>query len=249
MAKFLLNVGAEKSGTTWLHNYFRNHPQYHDIGKELNILQRNDLVPTHCNYASYKSNIEHFFRDVSQLNKVTGDYTHYEGSTENIFRIYKEGFLKYDIEVVPVYIMREPINRAWSSWHMLHEAAEFHDLQYSDITSFNMPGPAAFIIHSFLQCKYKETVEALDAVFSRPLYFFYEDFFKQESLNTICDALDIEQIPGYFTEKVNASKYVSDVPIEFINMFGITVKNKRAIEFLKERFGDVPWDLSRYERK
>ena len=109
--------------------------------------------------------------------------------------------------------------------------------------------PAAFTVHSMLQCKYKETVEALDAVFSKPLYFFYEDFFKQESLDSICEALDITPMPGYFTEKVNASNYVSDVPIEFVNMFGITPKHMEAISFLKERFGNVPWYLARYERK
>lgn len=247
--KFLLNVGAEKAGTTWLHNYFRNHPHYHDMGKELNILQRNDLVPTHSLYPAYKNNIEKFFRDISELNKVTGDFTHYEGSTENIFRILKEGLLKYDIEVVPVYIMREPISRAWSSWHMLNLAAVYHKLQFHAINNFDMPGPAAFVIHNILQCKYKETVEALDKVFSTPLYFFYEDFFKQENVDKICDALEIPHYPGYFTEKVNAGNYKDEAPIEFVNMFGITNKNLMAIEFLKERFGDVPWDLSRYERK
>ena len=246
--KFLLNVGAEKSGTTWLYNYFYNHPQFHHIGKELNIIQRNDIVPTHCPYPNYKGDIERFFSDVSKLNKVTGDFTHYEGSTENVYRLIKDGLLKYDIEVVPVYIMRDPIDRAWSAWHELHQAAVYHGIQHNDITDFNMPGPAAFTVHSMLQCKYKETVEALDAVFSKPLYFFYEDLFKQESLDSICEALDITPMQGYFTEKVNASKYVSDVPIVFINMFGITSKHMQAISFLKERFGNVPWDLTRYQR-
>lgn len=246
--KFLLNVGAEKAGTTWLYNYFYNHPQFYHLGKELNIIQRNDIVPTHSNYPQYKSNIENFFSDVSKFNKVTGDFTHYEGSTENVYRLIKDGLLKYDIEVVPVYIMRDPIDRAWSAWHELHQAAVYHGLQHNDMTDFNMPGPAAFTVHSMLQCKYRETVEALDTVFSKPLYFFYEDFFKQESLDSICEALDITPMPGYFTEKVNASKYVSDVPIVFINMFGITSKHMQAISFLKERFGNVPWDLTRYQR-
>lgn len=46
MAKFLLCVGAEKAGTTWLHRYFSNHPEYYDPGKELNVIQRDDFVPT-----------------------------------------------------------------------------------------------------------------------------------------------------------------------------------------------------------
>jgi hypothetical protein len=246
--KFLLNVGAEKAGTTWLHNYFYNHPHFHDVGKELNIIQRNDLVPTHCHYYDYKSNISNFFKDVSLLNKVTGDFTHYEGSTENVYRIIKDGLLKYDIEVVPVYIMRDPINRAWSAWHMLHEAAIHYGAQHTGIDNLNIPGPAAFVIHNVLQCKYEETVKALDSVFAKPLYFFYEDFFKQESVDTICDALEIPHAPGHFPQKINAGSYPSEIPIDFINMFCITKKNLQAIEFLKDRFDNVPWDLTRYQR-
>jgi len=117
--KFLLNVGAEKSGTTWLYEYFKEHPDFYDMGKELNIIQRDDLVPVLESVEEYRKDIEHFFRTVSNINQVTGDFTHYEGSSENVFRIIKNGLLKYDIEVVPVYIMRDPIQRSWSAWNML----------------------------------------------------------------------------------------------------------------------------------
>lgn len=243
--KFLLNVGAEKSGTTWLYNYFYNHPQFHHIGKELNIIQRNDIVPTHSNYPQYKSNIENFFSDVSKLNKVTGDFTHYEGSTENVYRLIKDGLLKYDIEVVPVYIMRDPIDRAWSAWHELHQAAVYHGLQHNDITDFNMPGPAAFTVHSMLQCKYKETVKALDAVFSKPLYFFYETFFTQSNINIICDRLDISRIQANFTP-FNKGLYTTSPSEHFIRTFGTTPKNVEAVRFIHERFDNVPWRLSDY---
>ncbi len=117
--KFLLNVGAEKAGTTWLYEYFKSHPQFYDNGKELNVIQRNDIVPTHTQHPDYKENIENYFSSVAALKQVTGDFTHYEGSTENIFRLIKDGFAKHGIEIVPVYIMRDPINRAWSAWHEL----------------------------------------------------------------------------------------------------------------------------------
>lgn len=249
--KFLLCVGAEKAGTTWLFEYFRHHPEFYDVGKELNVIQRDDLIPTFPKVSdSFKKDLGKYFRYFQQLNQVSGDFTHYEGSTENVFRLLKDGLKQYDIDIVPVYIMRDPIERAWSAWYMLHQVANARRHNHTDILSFDMPGAAAVLTHNYLQCKYKETVQALDSVFSKPLYFFYEEFFNQESLDTICNALDIPTAPGNFTERVNASKYISNaIPEEFINTFCITDKNLSAIEFLKGRFGNVPWDLTHYERK
>ena len=170
--KFLLNVGAEKSGTTWLYKYFKEHPDFYDMGKELNIIQRDDLVPVLEDVGEYRKDIESFFRAVSSINQVTGDFTHYEGSSENVFRLIKAGLLKYDIEVVPVYIMRDPIRRSWSAWNTLGGGK-----------IPNRSLASRFVMSNFISCKYKETIEALDSVFANPLYFFYEDFFTQANIN------------------------------------------------------------------
>jgi hypothetical protein len=55
--KFLLNVGAEKSGTTWLYEYFKEHPDFYDMGKELNIIQRDDLVPVLEDVSEYRKDM------------------------------------------------------------------------------------------------------------------------------------------------------------------------------------------------
>jgi hypothetical protein len=89
--KFLLCVGAEKTGTTWLHQQFIRHQDYYDIGKELNLIQRDDLVPDLVGLTEGRKDVESFFNLVSKINMVSGDFTHYEGSTENIFRLIKAG--------------------------------------------------------------------------------------------------------------------------------------------------------------
>lgn len=231
--KFLLCVGAEKSGTTWLHQYFQTHPDYYDIGKELNIIQRDDLVPCIEDVDEYRKDIEKFFSRVSLINKVTGDFTHYEGSSENVFRIIKNGLLKYDIDVVPVYIMRDPIDRAKSSWNMLGAG------------STKMAEPAEFVMTNFLACKYKETIQALDNVFAEPLYFFYEDFFKQENIDKICDALEITRIPADCNKVVNEG-CKKKATKSFIEKFGKSKKNVRAVKFISERFYNVPWNIEDY---
>lgn len=232
--KFLLCVGAEKAGTTWLYQYFQNHPEYHDIGKELNIIQRDDQVPVLEEVEEYRKNVETFFHRVSEFNKVTGDFTHYEGSSENVFRLMKDGLLKYDIEVVPVYIMRDPIQRAWSSWNMIGGG------------SSKMPRAPMFIMKNHLACKYKETIEALDAVFAKPLYFFYEDFFQQENIDSICDALDISRDTAACEKVVNVGYYKKKIPNSFVKTFGKCKKNIAAVKFISERFDSVPWNIEDY---
>lgn len=233
--KFLLNVGAEKAGTTWLYEYFRQHPEFKSIGKELNIIQRDDLVPCFEKVDEYRKDLHSFFLEVSCMNSVTGDFTHYEGSSENIFRLFKEGLSFYDIEIVPVYIMRDPIKRAWSSWNMLGGG-----------NNFDMAPPAFFLTQNFFNCKYKETVQALDSVFGNALYFFYETFFQENNIKLICDRLGISYIPASFSNIVNRGVYQNDPPAEFIEKFGCTEKNKEAARFIFERFSDVPWEKTSY---
>jgi hypothetical protein len=232
--KFLLNVGAEKSGTTWLYEYFKEHPDFYDMGKELNIIQRDDLVPVLENVEEYRKDIESFFRAVSHVNQVTGDFTHYEGSSENIFRLIKNGLLKYDIEVVPVYIMRDPIQRSWSAWNMLGGGK---------ISS--QPKASQFVMTNFISCKYKETIVALDSVFANPLYFFYEDFFTQTNMNKICDELEISRHPAECDNIINGSPY-KKIPEIFLKTFGKSPKNIASVKHVFERFENVPWKLEDY---
>lgn len=234
--KFLLNVGAEKAGTTWLYEYFKQHPDYHNLGKELNLIQRDDLVPTAADVSQYKADLSLYFKHVSEINKVTGDFTHYEGSTENVYRLIKQGLAQYDIEVVPVYIMRDPIKRAWSAWNMLGGG---HD--------FDMAVPAQFITTNYLSCKYKETIQALNSVFAKPLYFFYEDFFKQEHVDTICDALEISRQP-VLQNVINRGRYNPEIPDLFIEKFCLTSKTKLAVDYVCEVFDHVPWNIEDYKK-
>ncbi len=231
--KFLLCVGAEKAGTTWLHNYFMYHPEYHNLGKELNIIQRDDLVPIFADVTDYRKNINSYFEAVGTFGKVSGDFTHYEGSSENVFRLIKDGFSNAGIDVVPVYIMRDPIKRAISAWNMLGGG------------STDMPKPAKFVMTNFLSCKYKETVEALDNVFDNPLYFFYETFFQQKNLDIITDSLGMSRHFATVDARINQGlpQAVND---DFVELFGKSEKNRNAVTFIKERFSNVPWNFEDY---
>lgn len=241
--KFLLCVGAEKAGTTWLYEYFRQHPQFYDCGtKEINAIQRDDFVPTFGSApGSFKKDLHTYFMYFNSMvpdDMVAGDFTHYEGSTENVFRILRDGFERVGIEVVPVYIMREPVSRAWSAYNMMCRA------EGSAPSTLDVSPAARFVLKSMLSCKYKETVESLDSVFDKPIYQFYETMFNQEFVDQLCDRLGISRMPANF-EYVNKGVY-EPCNGEFIEQFGLTDKTKQAINFVFERFDDVPWNKSNY---
>lgn len=261
--KFLMNVGAEKAGTTWLYKYFESHPYFISCGKELNIIERDTFVPTFAKSSAFKKDINSWFDYVGSLDKPTGDFTHYEGSSENIFRLFKDRFADIGVEVVPVYVMRDPITRAWSCWNMFYDyvcnqkragwsrvdptkASIIQNIsELSDRHDFKMHSIAQLFVGSYLTPEYKRTVQALDSVFDEPLYFFYEQLFDQNNMDVICDRLDIPHHP-IDTTPVNRGRYQDDPPQEFIDAFCSTRVLKENVEFVTERFADVPWQLSNY---
>jgi hypothetical protein len=130
--------------------------------------------------------------------------------------------------------MRDPIQRAWSAWNSLGGGK----ILTKSIAS-------RFVMTNFLSCKYRETIEALDSVFSNPLYFFYEDFFTQDNINKICDELQISRLSVDCDTKINASSY-KKMPNNFLKTFGKSSKNVTAVKYIFERFENVPWKLEDY---
>lgn len=262
--KFLMNVGAEKAGTTWFYKYFESHPEFVSCGKELNIIERDTFVPTLTRSQEYKKDINNWFEHVATLDRPTGDFTHYEGSSENVIRLFKDRLADIGIEVVPVYIMRDPIARAWSCWNMFYDyiytqkragwsridptkAAIIENI--SNVSSrydFEMHPIAQLFVGSYLTPEYKRTIEALDNVFDEPLYFFYEQLFDQRNMDLVCDRLNIAPQPIDMTP-INKGTYEDAVPQEFIDAFCSSKVFEENIVFVGERFGDVPWNVEDYK--
>lgn len=262
--KFLMNVGAEKAGTTWFYKYFESHPGFISCGKELNIIERDTFVPTLTKSHSFKQDLKQWFAYVQSLDKPTGDFTHYEGSSENVYRLFKDGLADIGVEVVPVYIMRDPIARAWSSWNMFYDYI-YHQNRavwsridptkasiiqnITDVSSrydFNMHPIAQLFVGSYLTPEYKRTIHALDRVFDEPLYFFYEELFDQKNMDLVCDRLGIEHKP-IDIKPINKGTYDQVAPPEFIKAFCSTDTFKENVAFVNERFSHVPWNLEDYK--
>jgi len=263
--KFLMNVGAEKAGTTWLWKYFDNHPDFISCGKEMNIIERDTFIPTFTKSHEFKKDLNVWFKHVASLDKPTGDFTHYEGSSENIFRMFKDKFEEIGVDVVPVYIMRDPISRAWSSWNMFCDFMDIHIRPaYSKIDpekyaiiekiydgsgrlDFNLHPMSQLFVGSYLNPKYQNTIQTLDNVFDEPLYFFYEDFFNQENMDLICNRMNMSSMKLDPTP-VNMGTNHNPAPKEFIEKICSTYTYKKNVKFVFERFENVPWNISDYEK-
>jgi hypothetical protein len=130
--------------------------------------------------------------------------------------------------------MRDPIQRALSAWNMFGGGNP------------KLSKAAKFIMTNHLACKYKETVEALDSVFARPLYFFYEDFFTQNNIDKICEELNISKSLAECDKIVDPGAYKTKASNRFLKDFGRSDKNIRAVKYINERFENVPWKLEDY---
>lgn len=241
MKRILLNVGTEKAGTTWLYSYFQVHPEYKDIGvKELNVLQTSNLVPTLSSLSKIlQADLELYldYFDAQYDGRVLGDFTHYEMSTPNVFKLLKDGFESRGFQVFPVYIMREPTDRAWSAYKMIN--ADSTAVQTNNAFAYE------FLMRHFLRPKYKETVEALDLVFGDSVqYYFYETFFNDEKyIYNLCDTLGIDRKTPELSRKVNTTRE-SEISSVIVNYLSSDIKTQECIEFIRNRFKDVPWEIN-----
>ena len=119
MWKFL-GIGAQKSGTTWLYEQFSRHPQLaFPVGKEAHFWNR---PHDEAAIASYISRI-------NASGAVNGEITPAYGMLpiETIAEIYQ-----YAPQLRLIYLMRNPVERAWSAALMALQRAEMIINEASD---------------------------------------------------------------------------------------------------------------------
>ncbi|MEL6167972.1 MAG: sulfotransferase [Pseudomonadota bacterium] len=106
-----------------------------------------------------------------------------------------------------LFILRDPVNRLWSSLRMLHD-----ERRGSDQTA----SPAALaerylkggLAHVRRRGAYDRTIAALDASVppDRMLFVFYEDLFTDASLKRICSHIGVRAWPGDFASTVRGGR-------------------------------------------
>jgi hypothetical protein len=101
-----------------------------------------------------------------------------------------------------IFLMRDPVDRLWSQTRML--------LRFDNVPTAEAEARVRRILRDFLSqgplwqrphCNYRRTVAELEAVVPEEdlLILFYEDLFRQESLDRVWDFLGEERRPGDFS--------------------------------------------------
>ena len=172
---FILGVGAQKSGTSWLYRYlsaqtnsnFGALKEYH-IWDALYIKEcRNFIAPNEDDLRYNLQNIDgsyelYFNTLISDNTNITGDITpSYSGLPSFAFEKIRKKIELAGFDIKVIFLMRDPFERCWSAVRMARrngntEFSEFELLR----NSYNSE-------QFFFRTNYKATIEALESVFDR----------------------------------------------------------------------------------
>lgn len=244
MAKtFLLGVGAQKAGTTWLHRYLFDHP---DVAmsriKEMHFFNEIFLnegdIPRKLAEGHFHKLLEilgegralwplfaerskdwidrcaldgripayfEYFEARRAGRKVAGEIT--PGYSLLRAEHYHEIRQHHD-DIRPIFVMREPVERAWSSIRM---------------AARNEKKPPEALVERMLtrprqveRGRYDLTVAALREAFGAEgaLILFYEELFTEAGVRRLCAFLDIAYRPADFDQRFNAAPESTPCPPE-----------------------------------
>lgn len=163
-----LGIGAQKAGTTWLYTQLSQHPDIHfPLGKEVHYWNKKFPRQSVAGY------LGSFRREDKSEGELTPAYGHLPLST--IISIRNEL-----PQLKIIYILRNPIDRAWSSALMALTRAEMEFDEASDawfIDHFNSGGSR---MRGSYECCLKNWRNVFDH--EAVLVLFYEDINKRPEL-------------------------------------------------------------------
>lgn len=232
--KFILGLGAQKAGTSWLYNYFNSRDdffsgfmkEYHifDAPKHGKIFQRfllrsiSKMIEEKPKLWSINKdlmklsmfinidNYYNYFRDNMIVKEkifsadITPAYAHLK--KQDLLEI-KQSFERRDIKVIPVFLMRDPVDRLRSLAKMKiglrdpnKKVSKKRELQEMK----KIVGTKEDLIRSNYSSTHREIKEAFgkDAFFS-----LYENLFNSDEIKRLCELIEIPFEEPNFSKKVN----------------------------------------------
>lgn len=224
---FLLGVGAQKAGTTWLHRALNRQPEvdmgfakeYHvwdakfskicenfrlsvlnseSGGRALRRLMQQDEV-IYCKY--FRSLI----RDgIFVTGDITPSYCCLKPKEFKHIKMLLEGV---GFRVKVLFVMRDPVERLWSAVRMGLPESESTCVEELRSLAIERLHRSLGNSSTFARSNYLSTISSLDAVFESEdiCYVFYESLFTDEVFHKISDFLGFEIRGVDFKESANPS--------------------------------------------
>ena len=238
---FVLGVGAQKAGTSWLHHQLASRADT-DFGflKEYHVFD----VIFHSEYEYFRpkrvapwkwrtrrrnkfiNKPEYYFNYFEKrLNHksvlLTGDITpSYACLTPQTYQLIRSEFEKRKILLRAVFLMRDPIERFLSQHRMqlrkMGKLKPEHEADYLGEASIKL------LKRNCLRSNYPKTIDSLRAGLNTDEVFFslYETMFSNSEHRRLCHFLNIEAVKPNTTARINASPATTCVPEEVMSRLG-----------------------------
>lgn len=241
---FVLGVGAQKSGTTWLHKYlsinvnvnFGARKEYH-IFDYLYIKNCKGFVASKDDKLRHRlqneegAYEEYFSSLICNKVNITGDITpSYAGLPADCFRLIRSKIESSGFDLKVVFLMRDPFERCWSAVRMLRKREK---IELSELDQLK----AAYRSDNFIfRTAYNRTIEALETAFTKEQIYYgiYEELFSDQRIEEISKFIGVPFRPEFSSKKWNVSPKLSDAPVALKNE--IKKFYSEVYEFCFERF-------------
>ncbi|AII47865.1 hypothetical protein KR52_01640 [Synechococcus sp. KORDI-52] len=236
-ATFLLGVGAQKAGTSWLHDQLQRRSDT-DFGflKEYHVFDALELErfasfrpkrPTPLKWRTWRrarfiARPERYFdyfasRVRPARIRLTGDITpSYAGLKAESYQHIQKAFAQRGVRTRAVFIMRDPVERFLSQQRMQLRKRGLltpdHETEHLNKASLKL------LKRESSRSDYPATIDALRDGFATSEVFIglYETLFTADNHRALCRYLGIpEQIPDW-SHRVNASQATASVPPELL---------------------------------
>ena len=262
---FLLGLGAQKCGTSWLAAQLRTHPQFLISPiKELHYWDRrfhpdyfrgNGIAKKLAERAHEKPQslltdplVERLLMDRHEQFYLSFFETRLKpqhlafGEFSPSYCIMDADELRYIIDFMPyrtkaLFLMRDPVARLWSQCKMEYLKARNRGKDHDPVAVFNTaPDKPKF----FARSNYVATVKSIDAAFDpdNRHYEFFEELFTKEAMARIFGFAGIDPMAFDFDDNPNEGLKVARPSTEEWNRVGRAYTP--IYDFIEERFGRLP---------
>ena len=261
MKTFVLGIGAQKAGTTWLYNYIQNDPkcnfgqmkEYHhwnsvfiESEKYINIKKKNlfskpiqtlnsDELLRRTMLRSENYYTLYFNSIINSGFSITGDLTpQYSRTNLEGFKYIKKKLIEFGFNVKVIYLIRDPVERLWSNIRMEKKLYKGIKEGLSDSDALKM------LLNDkewTTESRYEIVIERIKNVFELENIYIgiYEEMFTSVRLKKLSDFIGIDYNPDMIRKRFNVSEKKEEIDI------GVLKKARESFETTYEFcYGNFP---------
>jgi hypothetical protein len=225
-----LVIGTQKGGTTSLINQFNQHPKVYIYKEEIHFFDSNNF---NKNYQSYHNKFHKDTQDMF-IGEKTPSYCYLRFAIDRIY--------EYNPNIKLVFILRDPIKRAYSEWNMFRKNPKYTEdfiesvekTQHIELSEITKNGYWAL-----QRGYYLEQIEYILSKFSKEnLYIGISEKIKKDPVNEYNKIFNFFGLDSLKDLKVNFNirkgQYIREISNkEFIYMKEkYSEKNKKLFDYL-----------------